>query len=72
MSPRHSPGWCVHIRRHAESGHEATERCELLSDSAGGVVYPPRRARIGGQVINPVRVAKSLLSMVYGDALLQF
>lgn len=27
-------------RRHAESGHEVTDRCELLSNSAGGVVYP--------------------------------
>lgn len=27
-------------RRHAESGHEAKDRCERLSDSAGGVVYP--------------------------------
>lgn len=35
-------GSCDDIRRHAESGHGATERCELLSDSAGGVVYPSR------------------------------
>lgn len=27
-------------RRHTESGHEVTDRCELLSNSAGGVVYP--------------------------------
>ena len=27
-------------RRHAESGHEAMDHCERLSDSAGGVVYP--------------------------------
>ncbi|KAL7370009.1 hypothetical protein ABVT39_016067 [Epinephelus coioides] len=27
-------------RRHTESGHEVTERRELLSNSAGGVIYP--------------------------------
>lgn len=27
-------------RRPAESGHEVTDRCELLSNSAGGVIYP--------------------------------
>lgn len=38
---RRGGGSCVNTRRHTESGHKATERCELLSDSTGGVVYPP-------------------------------
>lgn len=38
--------WLSHnitsARRPAESGHEVTDRCELLSDSTGGVIYPSR------------------------------
>ncbi|KAK2857031.1 hypothetical protein Q5P01_005766 [Channa striata] len=50
-------------RRHAESGHEVTDRCERLSNSAGGVVYPScsvvERRGITSRVINPLRAAAS-------------
>ncbi|KAK2917465.1 hypothetical protein Q8A73_004211 [Channa argus] len=50
-------------RRHAESGQEVTDRCELLSNSAGGVVYPScsvvERRGITSRVINPLRAAAS-------------